>query len=152
MGTGWTSYPLNIRFNRSALAAIFDHVKAPFERIGLLMGWLHGNTLWITSAIRGDSDGDWKYHSVLSSEFLARVADGILSGNIQGRIIGWYHSHVGQGVFMSDVDLQTHLRLAQFYPHIISMVLDSKTLEYALFCLSPGGSLIEIRPESIEII
>ncbi|MEM2082396.1 MAG: hypothetical protein QXK34_01485 [Candidatus Bathyarchaeia archaeon] len=152
MGTSWMDYPLNIRFNRSALAAIFEHVKAPFERIGLLMGWLHGNTLWITSAIRGDSNGDWRYRSVLPSEFLVRVADGIISGHIQGRIVGWYHSHVGQGVFMSDVDLQTHFRLAQFSPYIVSMVVDSKTLEYALFSLSPDGSLMEIRPESIEIV
>ncbi len=151
MGASWIHHSPRIRINRSALAAIFDHVGAPFERIGLLIGWLHGNTLWITDAIRGDS-GDWRHCSILPPEFLARVAEGIISGNIQGRIIGWYHSHVGQGVFMSDVDLQTHLRLAQFSPYVVSMVIDSKTLEYSLFSLLPDGSLMEIRPESIDIV
>lgn len=151
MGANGIYHPPNIRINRSALATIFDHVGAPFERIGLLIGWLYGNTLWITDAIRGDS-GDWRYCSALPPEFLARVADGIISGSIQGRIMGWYHSHVGQGVFMSDIDLRTHLRLAQFSPYVVSMVVDSKTLEYAFFSLSPDGSLIEIRPESIEIV
>jgi hypothetical protein len=32
------------------------------------------------------------------------------------------------------------------------MVIDSKTFEYAIFSLSPNGSLVEVRPESIEIV
>jgi|YelNatPaOPRAMG01_1025707.scaffolds.fasta_scaffold49783_2 proteasome lid subunit RPN8/RPN11 len=154
MRAGGVQYPFKIRIDRSALATIFDHVGAPFERIGLLMGWFDGDALWITSAIRGDSqwNGDPKYYSALSPEFLAKVADAILSGRIPGRIVGWYHSHVGQGVFMSDIDLQTHLRLAQFSPYVVSMVIDSKTFEYAIFSLSPNGSLVEVRPESIEIV
>jgi len=154
MWSGGARCPFAIRMSRSALAAIFDHVGSPLEQIGLLMGRMDGNALWIASAIRGDSqwDGDREHYSVLSPGFLAKVADGIISGRLPGRIVGWYHSHVGQGVFMSDVDLQTHLRLAQFSPYVVSMVIDSRTFEYAIYSLSPDGSLLEARPESIEIV
>ena len=34
--------------------------------------------------------------------------------------VGWYHSHIGCGVFMSDIDVRTHLILQQLLLQIVS--------------------------------
>jgi proteasome lid subunit RPN8/RPN11 len=42
---------------------------------------------------------------------------------IDGLIIGWYHSHPGYGIFMSDTDIQTQSRFQQFSDNVVALVL-----------------------------
>ena len=68
------------------------------EIVGLLLGRLESNTLVIENSITGESSA--APHSVsLSSNALAKIVDGLVTGLLKGNIVGWYHSHTGAGFF-----------------------------------------------------
>ncbi len=52
-------------------------------------------------------------------------------------IVGWYHTHPGFGVFLSDRDSFIH---ASFFnlPHQIALVYDPKSRQHGLFCWKDG--------------
>ena len=71
-------------------------------------------------------------------DLIARQVDQLSSG---GRIIGWYHSHPGWGVFLSDRD---HFICEHFFSGAfdIAIVVDSQRNQLGLFhrsSLSSGG-------------
>lgn len=134
------------------LQRIKSEIDVPHEQIGLLIGELSDNQLVINDAISGTSSAT-RSLSILSSEILAEVADDILNGRINGRIIGWYHSHLGSGVFMSPIDIETHSRLLQFSNDVIAMVMDSVANQFGIFVYdAQSGSLVQLPEEYILIV
>ncbi|MGB6680242.1 MAG: hypothetical protein WBF08_02815 [Candidatus Bathyarchaeia archaeon] len=134
------------------LQRIRSEIDVPHEQIGLLIGELSDNQLVINDAISGTSSAT-RSLSILSSEILAEVADDILNGRINGRIIGWYHSHLGSGVFMSAIDIETHSRLLQFSNDVIAMVMDSVTNQFGIFIYdAQSGGLVQLPEEYISIV
>lgn len=134
------------------LERIRSEIDVPHEQIGLLIGELSDNQLVINDAISGTSSAT-RSLSILSSEILAEVADDILNGRINGRIIGWYHSHLGSGVFMSAIDIETHSRLLQFSNDVIAMVMDSVTNQFGIFIYdAQSGGLVQLPEEYISIV
>jgi proteasome lid subunit RPN8/RPN11 len=134
-----------------ALRKIEEHTRKPYEQIGFLIGELTEEGLLIRNAICGEGEANDSC-STISTSSLAKIADDILKGRIDGKIVGWYHSHIGAGVFMSQTDIQTQLRLQQFSPHVIALVIDTVSKEFGVFSYESSQGLVQLPSEYIQII
>jgi proteasome lid subunit RPN8/RPN11 len=126
-------------------------VNRPFERIGLLMGTLHDSSLWVNSIIPGDTEVS-EVSCAFPPDLLAQVANDIIEGRIDGRIVGWYHSHPGHGLFLSQTDVQTHLHFCQFSPYAVSLVADPKAHEFGIWIYENGAGVVQLPSSLIHIM
>lgn len=126
-------------------------VNRPYERIGLLMGALENHSLWVNEIIPGGSEMD-DVSCVFPPNLLAKVANDIIEGRIPGRIVGWYHSHPGHGLFLSQTDLDTHMRFYQFSPYAVSLVVDPKSQEFGIWIYENGVGVVQLPSNLIHII
>ncbi|MEM4245699.1 MAG: Mov34/MPN/PAD-1 family protein [Candidatus Bathyarchaeia archaeon] len=140
----------NVRISAETLKRIAAHTRRPYEQIGLLLGDLVNRELVIYGSVEGGGESN-ETMSAFSPQRMASLARQILSGRVQGSIVGWYHSHVRGGVFMSEVDIQTQLKLQQFSPYIVAMVLDTQANEFGIFTYSPVYGLVQIPDNQIII-
>jgi len=141
----------NINIASIVLDRISEDVRRPYERIGLLIGSFLDDGLWVNEIVVG-GDGDSETSCVLSSDKLAKVADDIVRGRLDGRIVGWYHSHPGYGIFMSETDLATHGKLLQFSPFVIALVVDPEINEFGIWALEPADGVVQVSNDYIRII
>ena len=131
----------NINIASIVLDRISADVRRPYERIGLLIGSFLNDGLWVNDIVIG-GDSDSETSCVLPPDKLARVADDIVRGKIEGRIVGWYHSHPGYGIFMSEIDMNTHGKLLQFSPFIIALVADPEINQFGIWALEPDVGVV----------
>lgn len=123
----------------------------PYERIGLLMGTLEDQSLWVNEIIQGGSETD-EVSCVFPPQRLAQVANDIIEGRIEGHIVGWYHSHPGHGLFLSQTDLDTHMRFHQFSPFAVSLVADPQSGEFGTWIYENGIGVVQLPINYIHII
>jgi proteasome lid subunit RPN8/RPN11 len=140
-----------INISSTVLDGIAADVRRPYERIGLLMGDFLDDGLWINDFVIGGNQ-DTETSCVLSPQKLAKVADDIIKGKLEGRIVGWYHSHPGYGIFMSETDLNTHSKLLQFSPFVVAVVVDPEINEFGIWALEPDVGIVQVSSEHIKII
>jgi len=141
----------NINIASIALDRISADARRPYERIGLLIGTFLDDGLWVNDVVvGGNSDSDTM--CMLPPEKLAKVADDIVRGKIDGRIVGWYHSHPGHGIFMSETDLTTHGKLLQFSPFVIALVVDPEINEFGIWALEPEVGVVQVSTDHIRVI
>jgi proteasome lid subunit RPN8/RPN11 len=126
-------------------------VNRPFERIGLLMGTLQDSSLWVNDTVPGENEMS-EVSCVFPPHRLAEVANDIVEGRIQGRIVGWYHSHPGHGLFLSQTDVETHMRFYQFSAYAISLVADPKSEEFGIWTYENGAGVVQLPSSYIHII
>jgi proteasome lid subunit RPN8/RPN11 len=126
-------------------------VNRPFERIGLLMGTLYDSSLWVNAIIPGGTEVS-EVSCAFPPDLLAQVANDIVEGRIEGRIVGWYHSHPGQGLFLSQTDVQTHMHFCQFSPYAVSLVADPKAHEFGIWIFENGTGVVQLPSSLIHII
>ena len=126
-------------------------VNRPFERIGLLMGMLEDQSLWVNEIIPGETETD-AVSCVFPPERLARVANDIVEGRITGRIVGWYHSHPGHGLFLSQTDMDTHMQFYQFSPYAISLVADPQSEEFGVWIYENGVGIVQLPVNYLHVI
>jgi 26S proteasome regulatory subunit N11 len=141
----------NINIASIVLDRISADVRRPYERIGLLIGSFLEDGLWVNEIVVG-GDGDSETSCVLSAGKLAKVADDIVRGRLDGRIVGWYHSHPGYGIFMSETDLTTHGKLLQFSPFVIALVVDPEINEFGIWALEPEVVVVQVSNDYIRVI
>jgi 26S proteasome regulatory subunit N11 len=141
----------NINIASIVLDRISADVRRPYERIGLLIGSFLEDGLWVNEIVVG-GDGDSETSCVLSTGKLAKVADDIVRGRLDGRIVGWYHSHPGYGIFMSETDLTTHGKLLQFSPFVIALVVDPEINEFGIWALEPEVGVVQVSNDYIRVI
>lgn len=141
----------NINITSTVLDRIGADVMRPYERIGLLIGFLLDDGLWINDIVPAGNE-DSETSCVLPAGKLARVADDIVKGKIEGRIVGWYHSHPGYGIFMSETDLETHGKLLQFSQFVIALVVDPEINEFGIWALDSDVGIVQVSNEHIRII
>jgi proteasome lid subunit RPN8/RPN11 len=141
----------NINIASTVLDRISADVRRPYERIGLLIGSFLDDGLWVNDIVVG-GDSDSEISCVLPAEKLAKVADDIVRGRIDGRIVGWYHSHPGYGIFMSETDLATHGKLLQFSPFVIALVVDPEINQFGIWALDPEDGVIQVLNDYIRVI
>ena len=77
------------------------------------MGLLEDQDLWVNEIIPSENEVD-TVSCVFPPQRLAQVAHELVEGRIKGKIVGWYHSHPGHGLFLSQTDLDTHMQFYQF--------------------------------------
>ena len=140
-----------INISSTVLESIGVDVRRPYERIGLLMGEFHDDGLWINDLVVGGNE-DTETSCILSSEKLAGVADDIIKGRLEGRIVGWYHSHPSYGIFMSETDLNTHSKLLQFSPYVVALVVDPAINEFGIWALEPSLGVVQVSSDDIRIV
>ncbi|MGA8858336.1 MAG: Mov34/MPN/PAD-1 family protein [Candidatus Bathyarchaeia archaeon] len=126
-------------------------VNRPFERIGLLMGALEDESLWVNDIIAGGNETN-EVSCVFPAQRLAQVANDIVEGKIEGRIVGWYHSHPGHGLFLSQTDLQTHMGFYQFSPYALSLVAEPSSGEFGIWIYENGVGVLQLPISYIHII
>jgi proteasome lid subunit RPN8/RPN11 len=141
----------NINVTTTVLDRIAADVARPYERIGLLIGFLLDDGLWINDIVAAGNE-DTETSCILPPKKLARVADDIVKGKIDGRIVGWYHSHPGYGVFMSEIDVETQGKLLQFSPFVVALVVDPEINEFGIWALEPDDGLVQVSNDHIRIV
>jgi proteasome lid subunit RPN8/RPN11 len=115
------------------------------------MGVLENESLWVNDTIPGDNEMS-EVSCVFPAQRLAQVANDIVEGKIQGRIVGWYHSHPGHGLFLSQTDLETHMQFHQFSPYAVSLVADPKSAEFGIWIYENGLGVVQLPANLIHII
>lgn len=133
------------------LERIARDVNRPAERIGLLIGTLEDNNLWVNDIVPGGNELN-EVSCVFPPHRLAQVANDIVEGRIKGRIVGWYHSHPGHGLFLSQTDLETHMQFHQFSPYAISLVADPKSSEFGIWIYENGLGVVQLPSNLIHVI
>ena len=126
-------------------------VNRPVERIGLLMGTLENQDLWINDTVPAEVELN-ESSCAFPPQRLAEVANDILEGRITGRIVGWYHSHPTQGLFLSQTDLETHMQFHQFSPYAVSFVADPKSAEFGIWIYENGVGVVQLPGNYIHVI
>jgi proteasome lid subunit RPN8/RPN11 len=112
---------------------VMEAREHPDEQIvGVLLGGQSGGTIVVEEAVTGPAETH-ATRATLTGDSIARIADDIINKRIRGSIVGWYHSHVRGGVFMSELDVETQLKLQQFSPLVTAMVIDAQTGQSGFF-------------------
>jgi proteasome lid subunit RPN8/RPN11 len=115
------------------------------------MGTLEDTSLWVNDIIPGGSEMN-EVSCAFPPHRLAQVANDIVEGKIKGRIVGWYHSHPGHGLFLSQTDLDTHMQFYQFSPYAVSLVADPKSEEFGIWIYENGIGVVQLPSNYIHII
>jgi 26S proteasome regulatory subunit N11 len=126
-------------------------LNRPYERIGLLMGTLQDFVLWVNDIVPGGGEIS-EVSCAFPPHLLAQVANDIVEGKIEGRIVGWYHSHPGHGLFLSQTDMETHMQFYQFSSYALSLVADPKSGEFGIWIYENGAGVVQLPSNYIHII
>lgn len=140
-----------VNLTTDVLEKISRDIRRPYERIGLLLGKMEEDGLWISDVVPSGVDNN-STSCVFPADKLAKVADDIVNGRITGKIVGWYHTHPGHGVFMSETDNETHCKLLQFSPHVVAMVIDPTTDEFGIWQNDSNAGIVQLPIEYIRIV
>ncbi|WP_455369402.1 hypothetical protein [[Eubacterium] cellulosolvens] len=125
--------------------------KPDEEVVGLLTGRVHGKTVIIEEAIPGRAAHAGYAEVELDPSDLAEIIDKMMREGKNRNIVGWYHSHLDLGVFLSDVDIRTQLTLQQF-SYVIALVVDPIRNRHGFFYVDTRIKMSDGRPKIIEFI
>jgi len=145
-----------VSVSKEVLRKVEQHAKSrPEEEVlGFLIGRMEDqapNVLIVEDAISGETISE-RYRVTMPKETIAKIADDIITGRIKGNVVGWYHSHPGLGLFLSDYDIATQAKLQQFSPYIVALVIDPKRDEVSFFTLNMRTKAsIPIRDDNVHI-
>ena len=134
----------DIFVSEDAISDIIEHAAKGVSENAEVMGLLAGN-------VYNDDDGQYAVvnkvvtSGLLSSEVSVRfdpsgmeaLFDALDSLDFEYVIVGWYHSHLGIGCFMSDTDISTHT--SSFGETGFAMVADPIKEEIKVFKGSKDG-------------
>jgi len=140
-----------VNITNEALRKIVMHTQSSDEKVGLLIGTMAQDGMWVIDAISGYGPAH-SSGTILLPQSLARIADNIIKGRIEGSIVGWYHSHIGHGIFLSNTDIDTQLKLQQFSPYVVALVIDPTINQFGVFIYDPRFGLIQLPSSQIRIV
>ena len=138
-----------------ALKAIRAHAKSGGrnEIIGLLLGKVFhdavGHYLLIEHAVAAPSDKESRAQVTMTADAWASALSTIDRDHPGATIVGWYHSHPGHGVFLSEPDLFVHRSFFDL-PWQTAVVIDPTTGQCDAFHFDDAGRLVQ-RPMGCEI-
>lgn len=98
-------------FRRSVLNEIHRHgsIRTDVEICGVLVGNVYhdhmGPFLLIESSIRGDAAEGHAAQVTFKAETWNHIQDAMDREHTDKKIVGWYHTHPGFGIFLSGMDL-----------------------------------------------
>ena len=145
----WVFY---VSISKLALDKTVEHAKSggQEEVVGVLIGRVVGQTIVVEDAITGRIEST-ATRAILPPETIAKIADDIIKQRVQGNIVGWYHSHPGYGIFMSNVDVATQTKLQQFSRYVTALIVDPSSDEVGFFTLDVSGNPMAISPRRVYI-
>ncbi len=131
-----TGFQVVIR--RSVLNEINRHgqTTSDVEVCGVLAGNVYrddaGSYLQIDAAVRGDHAGNSTAQVTFTAETWNHIQGVMEKDHPQLRMVGWYHTHPGFGIFLSDMDLFIHGNFFNL-PWQIALVYDPISGEEGVF-------------------
>ena len=128
--THWTA----IKFNPAALDAVRRHARESMDKeiCGVLVGNVADGITQVEAAIAGENAAQAGAHVTFTHEaweHIYKVKDRDFAAL---PIVGWYHSHPGFGIFLSDYDLFIHENFFNA-KHQIALVVDPQSDEEGCF-------------------
>jgi proteasome lid subunit RPN8/RPN11 len=135
-------------FKQSVLNDIYAHGRgAPdIEVCGVLVGNVYhdamGPFVFVEANIRGNFSSGKAAQVTFTAKTWAHIQDVMDKEYPDLRILGWYHTHPGHGIFLSDMDLFIHRNFFSL-PWHLAFVFDPHNQEEGLFAWRTGNMLIE---------
>ena len=131
--------PLRAVFDEDALRRIRRHARGSMdmEICGALIGEKSGRATRVNGAVRGDGAAHGGAHVTFTQEAWNSIHEAKNRDYPGQAIVGWYHSHPGFGVFLSDHDLFIHQNFFND-PGSIAWVYDPHSEEEGCFALIDG--------------
>ncbi len=135
-------------FKQSVLNDIRTHGRsAPdIEVCGVLVGNVYHDTMgpfvFIEANIRGNFSAGKNAQVTFTAETWTHIQDVMDRQFPDLRILGWYHTHPGHGIFLSDMDLFIHKNFFSL-PWHLAFVFDPQHLEEGLFAWRTGNMVVE---------
>ena len=119
------------------------------EICGVMIGSHDEGTTVVEDCIRGEHSDQGGAHVTFTQdtwEHIYQIKDRDFPDK---KIVGWYHSHPGFGIFLSDHDLFIHRNFFSA-PHQVAWVYDPHSDEEG--CFAMVGEEEVVRLESVEVI
>jgi proteasome lid subunit RPN8/RPN11 len=135
-------------FRQSVLNDIYTHGRgAPdVEVCGVLVGNVYhdamGPFVFVEANIRGNFSSGKAAQVTFTAKTWAHIQDVMDRDYPDLRILGWYHTHPGHGIFLSDMDLFIHKNFFSL-PWHLAFVFDPQNQEEGLFAWRTGNMVIE---------
>ena len=135
-------------FKQSVLNDVRTHGRsAPdIEVCGVLVGNVYqdamGPFVFIEANIRGNFSAGKNAQVTFTAETWTHIQDVMDRQFPDLRILGWYHTHPGHGIFLSDMDLFIHKNFFSL-PWHLAFVFDPQHLEEGLFAWRAGNMVVE---------
>jgi proteasome lid subunit RPN8/RPN11 len=128
---------------RSVLNAINRHglTTSDVEVCGVLAGNVYrdeaGPYLRVDAAVRGEFSGNSSAQVTFTAETWNHIQGVMEKDHPELRVVGWYHTHPGFGIFLSDMDLFIHGNFFNL-PWQIALVYDPISGEDGVFVWREG--------------
>lgn len=118
----------HVRISAVALIKMAMHTRSggEFEVMGLMQGYVAGDSLIVTDAFRLPVEGTetrvnaHEDANVYMAEFLSAARE---AGQMDNAV-GWYHSHPGYGCWLSGIDVSTQHTHQLFQDPFVAVVID----------------------------
>lgn len=125
---------LRIEMNSQALREIRQHARSSMsaEICGVLIGGVEGEKTIVDASIPGEEARQGGSHVTFTQETWTHIYSVKDSRFPDKRIVGWYHSHPGFGIFLSEHDTFIHRNFFSD-PCQIAWVYDPHTDEEGCF-------------------
>ena len=134
------------------LVGIFEHCEdyIPKEAIGFLFGngykW-KDITYAVIYAYLPLKSKSTRFSVEIMEGSIAPALNKIKAKYPEAKIVGWYHSHPNLGVFMSEIDIESHKKYFRL-PYQVALVVDPVRKEYNFFKVKGNN----YRPATFRVI
>lgn len=122
------NYFKHVRISAVALIKMTMHARSggSLEVMGLMQGYIDGDTFVVTDAFRLPVEGTETRVNVQeeANEYLVEYLDLCRAQGRQENVVGWYHSHPGYGCWLSGIDVETEAMQQQFQDPFLAVVID----------------------------
>lgn len=111
------------------------------ELCGVMVGEVYkdekGPFLTITAAIRGEHSANQSAQVTFTQETWAHIHNVMDEKYSALKIVGWYHTHPGFGIFLSPMDMFIHENFFNM-PWQVALVVDPRSGDDGFFCWKSG--------------
>lgn len=142
-GVAGRDFKFQAIFTPEVLQAIHDHGKTSMEAeiCGVLVGDVYRDTqgpfVRVHASIRGDSADSRNAQVTFKAETWTHIQQEMERDYPDSKIVGWYHTHPGFGIFLSGMDLFIQDNFFNL-PWQIALVYDPQSEEEGVFIWREG--------------
>ena len=130
---------VSVRFDAAVLQSIRRHARTSMEAeiCGVLLGHSDGDGTSVDACIAGEKAAQGAAHVTFTQNTWEHIYSIKDKDFPEKKIVGWYHSHPGFGVFLSSHDTFIHENFFSA-PHQVAWVFDPHSDEEGCFGWSQG--------------